>query len=63
MSELKEIETKTRALLEIKRIRKGLTNSEKYCFNFLEKKYRTVKGRLVKGSYYVDGQGQWTIVK
>jgi hypothetical protein len=57
----KQIETRIRALLEIKRIRKGLTPDEESTLKSLEKKYRDLRGRLIKGCYYINSQGQWAI--
>lgn len=59
---LKEIETKERALLVIKKIRKGLTGDEEILFSCLDDKYRTKKGRLKKGSYYINSCGNWATI-
>ena len=57
---MQEIETKIMSLLEIKRIRSGLTDEEKIMHEKLNKKYRDEKGHLLKGSYFVDSTGNWT---
>ena len=60
--DLQEIETKQMSILEIKRIREGLTNEEKNIFEMLNKKYRDKRGSLIKGSYFVNSDSKWTMV-
>ena len=60
--DLQEIETKQRAILEIKRIRKGLNKEEEEFFQMLDKKYRDKNGHLIKGSYIVDSNSKWCVV-
>lgn len=59
---LKEIETKLLSILEIKRIKKGLSMDEFIVHKKLNQKYRNRKGHLKKGSYYVNNKGGWNIV-
>lgn len=59
---LREIETKQLSILDIKQIKKGLAPHEQIIYNKLNKKYRTKKGHLKKGSYYVNSEGKWTKV-
>jgi len=59
---IKEIETKILSLLEIKRIRKGLTKEEAGSHKHLSIKHRTKTGRLRSGSFYVNSLGKWAIV-
>lgn len=59
MKTKKEIETKQRAILEIKRIRKGLSNREQKVIDLLNKRYRDDEGRLVHGSFYINSNGEW----
>jgi hypothetical protein len=60
--QLQEIETKIRAILSIKKIRKGLTPEEEHSFNILEKKYRDKKGHLLKGSFFINSNNEWEVV-
>jgi len=57
--EMKEIETKIRGILSIKECRQGLTPEEKRIYEKLDKKYRDKRGRLVKGSFFVNSNSEW----
>lgn len=56
---MKEIETKQRAILNIKRIRKGLSEQESHLLKDLDKKYRDAEGRLLKGSFFINSDSKW----
>jgi len=60
---LQEIETKLLSILEIKRIKKGLSREEAITRTKLNLKYRNKNGHLRKGSYYVNSSGGWNKVK
>lgn len=62
METMQEIETKIRALLEIKRIKQGLTKEEKHSLVFLNNKYRDNNGHLLKGSHFINSDGEWSKV-
>ena len=59
---IKEIETKTLSLLEIKRIRKGLTKEEADSHKHLSTKHRTKAGHLKSGGFYINSLGKWTAI-
>ena len=59
METKKEIETKIRGILSVKRYRGGLTKEEQRTFEFLDSKYRNKQGCLVKGSFLVNSEGKW----
>jgi len=61
--ELKEIETKERAILGIKKLTDGLTKEEENMFQKLEKKYRDKRGHLIKGSFFINSESKWVKVK
>lgn len=59
---MKEIETKIMGILSVKKCREGLTEEEQTTFDKLNKKYRDVRGHLIKGSFFVSSDGKWVKV-
>ena len=58
-----EIESKERAILEIKRIRLGLTEEERKLFEKLESICRDEIGHLKKGCFFINADSLWEKVK
>lgn len=59
---LQQNETKIMSILEIKRIRMGLNDSEKSMLNKLQAKYRR-HGKLKNGSYFINANREWQQVE
>lgn len=59
MESMQEIETKIRGLLSVKKAKDFLTKEEEHIFKALDKKYRDEEGKLKKGSFFVNSEGEW----